>query len=178
MRVTIFFLCSFTVLAVADVVTTHIGLQRGGHELNPYTDTRSLWTLARPELVLAGAGATSVFLGVCLLRRGTLRDSVGSTREFYARFWSAPNLFGAMLVFVPVAIALTRIMPVASNLCMLAFGFSPWLEMTGYIARRFSISPFAAITLVQGILGGFLAVPFTELLRRVMTPDLSPNEAA
>ena len=176
MRTTAFFLCAFTILTGADIATTYIALGRGGHELNPFTDTSSLWTLTRPELIAAALGSASVFLGVSLLRRSRLRDSVARASDFYVRFWSASHLLGAVLVFVPVGVSLTRIMPVASNLSMLAFGFSPWIEMTGYISRRFSMSPYAGLLVAQGVLGGFLVVPFTGIIRRVIRFDLKPRE--
>lgn len=175
MRLVATFLATFALLALADAATTWAGLQRGYQEVNPLTDTRSFWSLLRPELYLAAAGTLSVGLGVWWLQRGDLSAVVDQPSAFWSRYWRGRNLVGAVLVFLPLAVAFGRVLPVLSNLFLLGWGFSPWMACISWLAEAFGMPPNKVLFLVQGLLFGLFAIPLTELIRRLLKPSLQPT---
>ncbi|TLD69349.1 hypothetical protein FEM03_18445 [Phragmitibacter flavus] len=168
MRLVTFFIGTFVLLTLADAVTTRLGIQAGHSELNPYSDTRSLWTLLRPELLIAVIGTASVALGSFLLHRNALLTSARDSQTFRTQFWQASNLPCAILVFLPMAIAVGRLLPVTSNLLLLTFGYSPWISFIHKVSRLVDLPLHNTMFLVQGVLFGLLAMPLTELIRRLM----------
>jgi hypothetical protein len=175
MRIVGFFICTFGLLSLADAATTREGMQRGFGEMNPLSDTRSLWTLLRPELVILVAGAIAIGVGMTFLRRRDMPGVAESRREFFEWFWRPSNLPGAILVFLPVAIAIGRVLPVTSNLLMLSLGWSPWMVLVDWVSDMLGLSPRAGMLVVQGTVCGLLALPFTEVIRKIGWREKLPS---
>ena len=57
------FVATFVPLTVLDIATTLLGIEQGYRELNPHTDTTSVYTIAVPEVVGFLLGVLCVYLG-------------------------------------------------------------------------------------------------------------------
>lgn len=178
MRLIILFLTTFGCFTLADAVTTRIGLSRGGVELNPFTNAATLWTMLRVELFVGMAGVIAVIAGLALLKRSDAGRFIDDRQEFLAHYWSTRNLAGAILIFLPMGIAVGRILPVLSNLSLLLFGFSPWMMVVRWLSEVIGCSMFQANMMVSAAIFGALAYPMTDLIRWAVRPSLRKHETA
>lgn len=122
-NIVLLFALTFVPLTVLDIATTLLGIEQGYHELNPHTDTTSVYTIAVPEVVGFLLGVLCVYLGARWTQHRLRSACMLDFSSFRVALWSGKQLIGTFLIFVPIAIALGRILPVTNNLMYLTLGW-------------------------------------------------------
>ena len=125
---------TFTLTTTFDIWTTWVGVHQFGYtELNPFTDTSSIRTMAMPEVITLFVGMAIVATAAHFSK--TLRPLPDEGfRSFYKRFFSKEKLLKS-LVCLPILVAVARIVAVLSNTSLILYdqglyGVStPWLNM-------------------------------------------------
>ena len=126
-----FFAIVFVLTTTFDIWTTWVGLQLGYTETNPFTDTSSIRTMAIPEVFTLLIGIAMIATGVRFSK--TLRPLPDERFAPYAkRFWSTEKFF-KLLVFVPMIVAIVRIVVVLSNASRIFGGWGLFGQDTRWV---------------------------------------------
>jgi hypothetical protein len=137
-RFVLFFVIAFVTTAALDVWTTELGRRRPNTvELNPMGFLPLQESILR-EIPLLVLGAGLVALGAWWRRETLLKAGTVAFGAFLKEFWFVGNYFGALLLFVPIAISLLRFTAITNNVMQLLWGWSVW--------GRYLIDPIASWT--------------------------------
>ena len=113
----------FIPTSVLDHMTTAIGLGMGFEELNPLTKGASGGFLVFKEIILFVLGASFVSMGARGKAKLLNLASGLDFRKFHKLFFSIKGLGYALLIFIPIGLALGRIVVVINNALLIAFDF-------------------------------------------------------
>lgn len=164
-RLLIFFSVSFLVLTALDIGTTWVGVhQRGYREINVFTDTSSIGTMLRPEIIIFLIGGIAVFVGA-LWKRKDLQASInGGFRIFFEAFWLVRRLPATICIYLPIVIAVGRILPVFSNTMLLLTGWSPIGSALKFLSRVLGWDVFRTNVILYGMIFGAIGIPMTYVI--------------
>ncbi len=165
-RLVILFTVPFLVFTTLDIATTWVGIHhRGFSEINVFTDTSSIRKMLLPEIITFAFGSIAVLVGG-LWKKDDLRTSVHmGFRAFNESFWLVRRLPATALIFLPVGIAIGRILPVFSNTSHLLTGWSPIIDgVLKPLSEMLGWSLFRTNMMLHGIVFGALALPVTYVV--------------
>ena len=114
----------------------------GYPETNPYTDTTSLATMARPEILTLFIGMFLVGWGTHINKATLLEISSNEFLAFRKTFCSVKQIFRMAPIILPMILATLRCVPVISN---------AMIGLTGYglfVDEEFSLLSWNQIVLV------------------------------
>ena len=161
------FAVSFIIFTGLDALTTWVAIHwHGFKEINIFTDTSSMSAILLPEIVILSIGIVAVLVGA-LWKRNDMRVSIDrGFRPLYQSFWISRRLLASALIYLPISLALVRVLPVLSNSCYLLIGWSP-IRVLHPLSEMLGWSLFRTVLLLHGIIGGALVVPITYVIYRV-----------
>lgn len=160
LRLLLLFAVPFIGLTALDIATTHLAVHhRGYHEINIFTDTTSVWSMAAPEIAIFAAGAVFIFLGV-LWKGKELRLHANSGFSHFANFaLQSQTVLGALFIVAPILLAIGRTLPAVSNGLLLTTGWTPFDSIRNWLSSMLGLSRGGAHGVMTGILFALLLWP-------------------